>query len=144
MPPGGEPPGPLCGVGGIWKFGGMPFGSGGKPGGSGGIPIPPGGSIPGGRGGIPVALLVPSSLTIEPQHIPGGGAAPNPGIPPGIGGNPCGIFGGIPIPPGIIIPGTPPNPPMLFIGLLAPCPSALYEFVMLSMTLCAFSCPICW
>ena len=66
--------------------------------------------------------------------------AGNPGgIPPGGIGNPGMPAGGI-IPPG----GPNPGGAVFSIGLLADWPSAAYEFVMLSMTLCAFSCPICW
>lgn len=67
--------------------------------------------------------------------------AGNPGgIPPGGIGNPGGSPAGGSIPPG----GPKPGGAVFSIGLFADCPSAAYEFVMLSMTLCAFSWPICW
>lgn len=67
--------------------------------------------------------------------------AGNPGgIPPGGIGNPGGMPAGGIIPPG----GPNPGGAVFNIGLFADWPSAAYEFVMLSMTLCAFSCPICW
>jgi hypothetical protein len=70
-------------------------------------------------------------------NIPAG----NPGgIPPGGIGNPGGRPAGGTMPPG----GPKPGGAVFSIGLFADCPSAAYEFVMLSMTLCAFSCPICW
>lgn len=62
------------------------------------------------------------------------------GIPPGGIGNPGGRPAGGIMPPG----GPKPGGAVFNMGLFADCPSAAYEFVILSMTLCAFSCPICW
>ena len=79
----------------------------------------------------------PESHTFIRIYAPAG----NPGgIPPGGIGNPGGRPAGGTMPPG----GPNPGGAVFSIGLFADCPSAAYEFVMLSMTLCAFSCPICW
>lgn len=105
--------------------------------------MPGGGANPGGRpcgsGGMPVECQHSSLKHHEPAHMytPAG----NPGgIPPGGIGNPGGRPAGGTMPPG----GPNPGGAVFSIGLFADCPSAAYEFVMLSMTLCAFSCPICW
>jgi hypothetical protein len=79
----------------------------------------------------------PQSPSHDILNLPAGKPG---GMPPGGIGNPGGKPAGGIIPPG----GPKPGGAVLSIGLFADWPSAAYEFVMLSMTLCAFSCPICW
>ena len=76
-----------------------------------------------GGGGIPPINLI--SL----DHVPRSVIEKVPGNPNGGGGNPCPGIGGGP-------------PCGASIGFAPACPSAAYEFVIESMTDCAFSCPI--